>query len=188
MFYIYFYKITKSIFVNSYIVLLRGINVSGKNTLPMADVRLLMENLGYKNAITYIQTGNILFNSIEDKSLISKKIHEVIFQKFGHSVPVIVKTVSEWEKIIENNPFSVENEKIVAFVILNTIPKNSIIDLKEDENEKFVLKGDVVYIYCPNGFGKSKLTNNLFEKKLGVTATTRNYKTSIKLLELAKAF
>jgi uncharacterized protein (DUF1697 family) len=172
--------------VNSYIVLLRGINVSGKNKLPMADLRLLMEDLGYKNSITYIQTGNILFNSLEDKSLISKKIHEIILQKFGYSIPVIVKTVSEWKKVIENNPFSVENEKIVAFVILNTIPKNNFIDLKKTKKEEFVLKNDVVYIYCPNGFGKSKLTNTIFEKKLNVIATTRNYKTSIKLLELSK--
>lgn len=174
--------------MNRYIVLLRGVNVSGKNKLLMADLKLLMQELGYSNVKTYIQSGNILLNSKNDQIITSKKIKEVIFKKFGYNVAVIVKTISEWEIIIKNNPFAIENEKKVAFVILDSIPNQVFLDIQETNNDKFVLKNNVVYIYCPNGFGKSKLTNNLFEKKLKVTATTRNYKTSIKLLQLAKDF
>jgi uncharacterized protein (DUF1697 family) len=178
----------KILIMNRYIVLLRGINVSGKNKLQMADLRLLLESLGYKNIKTYIQSGNLLLNSSEDKATVSEKIENAIFKKFTYTVPVIIKTINEWEKIITDNPFSVEKEKIIAFVILSTKPENKMIDFKKSENDQFALIEDVVYLFCPNGFGKSKLTNSLFEKKLKVTATTRNYKTSIKLLELAKAF
>ena len=173
--------------MRTYIVLLRGINVSGKNKLPMADLRQILNDLGFKNVQTYIQSGNIILESNKTKTAISKLVKDGIIIKFGYTVPVIVKTIPEWETAIENYPFSIENEKIIAFTFLDRKPETSEIELKNLGDDEFKIHDDIVYIYCPNGFGKSKITNNLFEKKLKVTATTRNLRTTLKLLELAKA-
>ncbi|PQJ80915.1 hypothetical protein BTO18_05375 [Polaribacter porphyrae] len=168
-----------------YIVLLRGINVSGKNKLPMIDLRKILNGLGYQNVQTYIQSGNIILESNESKNIICKNIKDAILEKFGYDVPVIAKTIPEWEKAIEEYPFSKDYEKIVAFTFLDKISEIKELEIKNIGTDKFKINNDVVYIYCPNGFGKSKITNDLFEKKLKVTATTRNLRTTLKLLELA---
>ena len=168
-----------------YIVLLRGINVSGKNKIPMAELRKLLNSLDFKNVQTYIQSGNIIVESEETKETISKKIKQGIHQKYEYDVPVIVRTVSEWEKAIKAYPFSIENEKIVAFSFLNTMSSQTEIEVKGIKEDQYKIDKDVVYLHCPSGFGRTKLTNNILEKKLDVIATTRNYKTTVKLLEMA---
>ena len=172
--------------MKTYIVLLRGINVSGKNKLPMADLRDLLNELDFQNVKTYIQSGNIILTSEESKTAICKKIKDGIFTKFGYDVPVIAKTISEWKKVIKNYPFPTDNPKIVAFIFLDKKTSETKIEAKGIDDDEYQINNDMVYIYCPNGFGKSKITNNLFEKKLKVTATTRNYNTTLKLLELTK--
>ena len=172
--------------MKKYIVLLRGINVSGKNKLPMADLRSLLNNLGFQNVQTYIQSGNIILDADESKSEICKKISQEILNRFGYTVPVIAKTIPEWKKAIENYPFSIENEKIVAFTFLDNIPTNTKIEIKNVGDDAYKIVDDLVYLYCPSTFAKTKLSNNLFEKKLKVTATTRNLRTTLKLLALAK--
>lgn len=154
----------------------------------MAELREILNNLGFQNVQTYIQSGNIILNSSDSKFLINKKIKEAILSKFGYDVPVISKTILEWERAIKNYPFSLENEKIVAFTFLDKEPKLKAIEINNLGEDKYKINADVIYMYCPNGFGKSKITNNLFEKKLKVTATTRNLRTTLKLLELAKDF
>lgn len=171
--------------MKTYIILLRGINVSGKNKIPMADLRALLNDLNFKNIQTYIQSGNIILESDESKSTVCKKIKDAILQRFDYDVPVIARTISEWKKAIDSYPFSVENEKIVAFAFLNEVPKETTIEIKKIGEDKYKIDDDVVFLYCPSGFGKTKLTNNSIEKKLKVTATTRNLRTTLKLLELA---
>ncbi|WP_339663460.1 DUF1697 domain-containing protein [uncultured Polaribacter sp.] len=173
--------------MKKYIVLLRGINVSGKNRIPMADLRDLLDDLGFKNVQTFIQSGNIILESDEGKSGICTKIKAGIQDKFGYDVPVMARTIPEWKKAIENYPFPLENEKIVAFVFLNRKIYESKIDVKGINDDAYFIDNDMIYIYCPSGFGKTKLSNKLFEKKLQVTATTRNYNTTVKLLELAES-
>ena len=172
--------------MKTYIVLLRGINVSGKNKLPMVDLRELLNELGFQNVKTYIQSGNIILTSDESKTIACKKIKDGIFDEFGYDVPVIIRTVSEWKKAIENYPFSVEDEKIVAFAFLNKKVVTSIIEVKNIGEDTYKIVEDIVYLYCPSGFGKTKLTNNTIEKKLNVIATTRNLRTTRKLLELVE--
>ncbi|MCH3884344.1 DUF1697 domain-containing protein [Tenacibaculum aquimarinum] len=172
--------------MKKYIVLLRGINVSGKNKLPMAELRNLLNDLGFKNVQTYIQSGNIILESEKLKSEICKIIKNGILDKFGYDVPLIARTIPEWKKVIESYPFSTENEKIVAFSFLNKVPEETIIEIKNIGEDKYKVANDVVYLNCPSGFGKTKLTNNNIEKKLKVIATTRNLRTTLKLLELAK--
>ncbi len=168
------------------IILLRGINVSGKNKLPMAELRELLNILGFQNVQTYIQSGNIILDSEETKSNVRQKIKEGIKDKFDYDVPVIIKTVSEIKKAVNNYPFPKENEKVVAFGFLNKKPESKEIEIKKSLNDQYKIDNDMIYFYCPDGFGKSKLTNNLFERKLKVTATTRNLRTTLKLIELAE--
>ncbi|TVZ57048.1 uncharacterized protein (DUF1697 family) [Lutibacter sp. Hel_I_33_5] len=169
-----------------FIILLRGINVSGKNKLPMADLRQLLNDLEFQNVQTYIQSGNIILDSDKSKSEVCQKIKDGIASKFGYDVPVISRTISEWKKVIKNYPFPTENEKIVAFTFLDKKTVAQEIEIKNQGEDQFKVVDDLVYLYCPNGFGKSKITNNLFERKLKVTATTRNLRTTLKLIELAE--
>lgn len=171
--------------MNKYIILLRGINVSGKNKIPMADLRDLLKNLAFQNIQTYIQSGNIILESEKSKSEVCKLIKDGIKTKFGFEVPVIVKTVSEFKKAIKRYPFSTDNPKIVAFVFLNGKTSKTQIEIKNIGEDKYKIDDDIVYLICPSGFGKTKITNNVLEKKLEVIATTRNYKTTTKLLALA---
>ena len=170
--------------MKTYIILLRGINVSGKNKILMQDLRDVLISLGFQNVQTYIQSGNVILNSEEKKECITSKIKEAIITEFGFTVPVLIRTVKEWKKALVNNPFYDKEEKKVAFVFLNQIPKETAIEIKGN-TDKFSIVKDVVYIYCKEGFARTKLTNKIFEKKLNVTATTRNFRTTKKLLELA---
>jgi uncharacterized protein (DUF1697 family) len=167
--------------MKTYIVLLRGINVSGKNKLPMTELRELLSDLKFQNIQTYIQSGNIILNSEESKTAVCEKIKEGILSKFGFDVPVLARTISEWKKVIANYPFSTENEKIVAFTFLNKNTKEKLIEVKNIGEDQYKIVEDVVYLYCPSGFGSTKLTNNIIEKKLNVIATTRNLRTTLKL-------
>lgn len=173
--------------MKKYIVLLRGINVSGKNKLPMAELRNLLESLKFQNVQTYIQSGNIILDSDKSKAAICEQIKEGIKTKFGYDIPIIAKTISEWEKVINEYPFSKENEKIVAFCFLNKPTKETKLDIKNIGKDEYKIANNVVYLNCGTGFGKTKLTNNTIEKKLNGIATTRNLRTTLKLLTLAKS-
>lgn len=168
----------------NYIALLRGINVGGKNKIKMADLKLVLNKSGLKNSSTYIQSGNVLFNSEEtDKKLLENKIAKSIKDHFNMDVPIIVKTRNEILEILEKNPFS-EAEDLAAnkiyFVILkNTPTKENIAKMKSYgfENETFYYTPSCVYLRCSLGAGKAKCNNNFFESKLKVGATSRNYRT-----------
>lgn len=170
-----------------YIAILRGINVSGSKKLPMAELRSLLSKLSFSDVQTYIQSGNVVFQSDEkDQIKLGNQIAEAIKKQYDYDVPVLVKTIAEWKIAIANNPFTAEDIAKQAITFLATKPAIATfeIDSKED---RFEIINTEVYLYCPNGFGRSKLTNNLFERKLKTQATTRNYKTIYKLLDLAEA-
>ena len=151
----------------------------------MKELRELLSNMGYQNVQTYIQSGNVILESEKESKVISVEIHEGIQDQFGYDVPVILRTQDEWRKTIEKNPYPTDQEKIVYFTFLDRTPENTDIEVNGVKEDEFTIIDDVVYIYCLGGYGKSKLSNNLFEKKLKVTATTRNLRTTMKLLELA---
>ena len=172
--------------MKKYIVLLRGINVSGKNKLPMAELRTLLIDLGFKNVQTYIQSGNIILESDEGKSVICNKIKDGIQTKFSYDIPVIARTIPQFKKAIASYPFPTENTKIAAFVFLSKKVYETKIDINNIDNDQYLIDNDMIYIYCETGFAKTKLSNNLFERKLNVRATIRNYNTALQLLELSK--
>tara|TARA_R110002073_G_scaffold53840_4_gene138820 strand:+ start:33489 stop:34010 length:522 start_codon:yes stop_codon:yes gene_type:complete len=171
--------------MTKYIVLLRGINVSGKNKLPMQDLRVMLSGLGYQNIETYIQSGNIILESEKEKSILEKEIKEGIKSEFGYDVPVITRTIEGLKRAIQENPYPTVDEKVIAVIFLSDVVTKTTIEINKADHDQFTILNDVVYIYCPTGFGRSKLTINVFEKKLNVIATSRNWRTTKKLLELA---
>ena len=171
--------------MKKYIILLRGINVSGKNKIQMEALRELLKELNFTNVHNYIQSGNIVLDSEETASVVCQKIRKVIQDTFGIEVPILARTVAQWSQLVENYPFSLENEKIVAFTFLNATSKETNIAIQSLGEDQYKINGDIVYLHCPTGFARTKLTNTRIEKKLNVIATTRNLRTTLKLLELA---
>lgn len=174
-----------------YISILRGINVGGKRKILMADLRQLFKKLGFSNTTSYIQSGNIIFDyekNVEVKEL-EDKIQEAIFKAYGFEVPVIIRSVNEIEHSISNNPFLNSNEiERLHLTFLKETPDTINLEQINEYNfpsDDFNIMGKNVFIYCSEKYSDSKLTNTFFEKKLKVTATTRNWKTVNKLFEIA---
>ena len=181
--------------METYISLLRGINVSGQKKIQMSALRVLYEELKFNDVITYIQSGNVIFKAGKNASRqeLSRKIGGKIKEKYGFDVPVIIRTLSEMKKILSLNPFigkkRAETEKLYV-TFLSETPKQA--DRKSIEKfdcspDKFIIVDREVYLRCPHGYGKSKISNNLFENKLKITATTRNWKTVNTLVGLASS-
>ncbi|PWH83507.1 DUF1697 domain-containing protein [Algibacter marinivivus] len=175
--------------MKTYIALLRGINVSGQKKIPMAELRELLSKIGLKNVQTYIQSGNVIFQSSEnDKEKLELKIHNTIKSHFGFEVPILVLLPQELKQIFNDSPFSEEEKMKSYFMMLyskaNTDLVNEVSKLSYP-NEYFEITDKCVYFYCSVGYGKAKCSNNFFERKLKVTATARNYKTMVKLLSLS---
>ncbi|MBU3821090.1 DUF1697 domain-containing protein [Flavobacteriaceae bacterium XHP0103] len=175
--------------MKTYIALLRGINVSGQKKVPMAELRDLLTKAGFQKVQTYIQSGNVIFQSDRDnKTELESIIQKTIEKHFGFEVPILVKTASEIENILNSCPFSKEKKEAAYFTLLHAVPDEALIESTSQEtyqNEAFVIENDCVYFYSETGYGKAKCNNNFFERKLKVTATTRNYKTMLKLLSLS---
>ncbi|MBJ2173707.1 DUF1697 domain-containing protein [Aureibaculum sp. A20] len=176
--------------MKKYIAILRGINVGGKRKILMADLQQLLNKNGFKNCSTYIQSGNVLFLSDKTVLEIEKEIKQTIFKKYGFDVPVLVRTVNEIENVFHNNPFLPEqadiNKLYVAF--LAEIPSDENLEKLNAihfDNANFEIHGKHVFMQYYTKSSDSKLTNNLIENKLKVTATSRNWKTVTKLFELS---
>lgn len=179
--------------MQTYISILRGINVGGHKKILMPDLKTLYETLEFKEVFTYIQSGNVVFkrnDKLSDREL-AIKIEAAIEKKYDFKVPVIIRSLIELEKIISSNPFVKEKnisiEKLhVIFLsqapIENNIKSMENIDFSPD---RFLIKGKEVFLHIPESYGKTKLSNKFFENKLKVNATTRNWKTVNKLFEIA---
>lgn len=179
--------------MTTYISILRGINVSGQKKILMADLKALYEKIGFNNVQTYIQSGNVVFDYTGDKSIlaIAEMIEHSIDKKYNFQVPVLVKQADDLISTIKNNPFTEEvavDPSRVAVTFLENQPTAE--NLKKLEGveyppDRFIIDGENIYIHCPKSYGNSKLSNNFFEKKLKVRATTRNWKTINKLVEMS---
>jgi uncharacterized protein (DUF1697 family) len=175
------------------IAFLRGINVSGQKKVPMAELRALLTKKGFLDVKTYIQSGNLVLKEA-DVSVPETKVtlEETIKTHFGFEVPVLVKSLTDLHKIIRNNPFSKKEDlesNRVYFVMLFSPPEKEKLAFFREEiypNESWELVGDCLYLSCKNGYGNAKLNNNLVERKLNVQATTRNYRTMMKLIEMGE--
>lgn len=176
------------------IAILRGINVGGKRKILMKDLKELFQAFGYDKVQTFIQSGNVIFKTANTKTNLemAKEIEIAILQNFGFEVPVIVLSANELKIALSENPFLADKNKTIESLHL-TFLKELPPSLKVKEIEQFACSPDqfkisnkTVFIYCAGKYHKSKLTNNFFENKLKVQATTRNWKTVLKLLDLAE--
>lgn len=174
--------------MKTYFALLRGINVSGQKKVPMAELRDLLSGLGFSHVQTYIQSGNVVFGSAEENSQkLAHDIQQEIKSHFGFEVPVLVKTSRQLKEILTQTPFSKEKIEQSYFTLLHQKPDGTLaedVKLLKYPNEEFYITDECVYFFSSAGYGKAKCNNNFFEQKLKVTATTRNYKTMVKLLSL----
>jgi uncharacterized protein (DUF1697 family) len=157
----------------------------------MADLRDMFSELSFSNVTTYIQSGNLVFEyESHNNNELATKITNQIHDKYGFDVPVIVFTKTELSEAFANNPF-VENTEIeqLHLTFLSEKPtaeKLVEINLLSYPPDEFQIIGKSVYLKCVNKYHQTKLSNNFFEKKLGVSATTRNWKTVTKLVEMTK--
>lgn len=179
--------------MQTYISILRGINVSGHNLVKMDALHKSYEGLGFQSVTTYKQSGNLIFTARGSEiNELEQIISERIEKDFGIAVPVIVLTIDKLKYIIDNNPFLKDPSKDLTFLhatFLVSKPANynqKDIEDKRQNGEEVFFTDNVVYLYCPKGYGRTKLTNNLLETKLKVSATTRNWKTTSELLTIAQ--
>lgn len=175
-----------------YISMLRGINVSGQKLIKMNALKNLYESLGFEEIDTYVQSGNVVFKSVErDTALLALVLSDKIKEVYGFDVDVIVKTMDEYQLIVDQNPLVNDSDKDLSSMyvtFLSSIPEKvdlKALESKRQGDEVVEFFNEVIYLYCPGGYGKTKLTNNFFESKLKVVATTRNWKTVSALLEIA---
>jgi uncharacterized protein (DUF1697 family) len=176
----------------AYVALLRGVNVGGKNMLPMKDLCAMFTGAGCSEVATYIQSGNVVFVAREALArrvpgLIAGKIDE----RFALRIPIVTRTADELAEVVRRNPFlrAGADTKMLHVAFLESAPgKAEVASLDPDRSppDVFAVRGREVYLHLRNGAGRTKLTNDYLEKKLGTTSTLRNWATVLKLAELAK--
>lgn len=169
---------------STYIALLRGINVGGHKIIKMDQLRKAFEELGFASVATYVQSGNVVFQPPTEAALnLSEKIEKMVLQRFAMSVRVIVRTSEEIDDVVKNNPFLKQKGVDPArlhVTFLSGTPQNAAVkglDAIAAGADKFRCRGAEIYLYCPNGLGRTKLSIQAFEKVLSVGATTRNWNT-----------
>jgi len=180
--------------MSNYIAVLRGINVGGHRKIPMDSLRKEVDNLGYKNVKTYIQSGNIIFTAADHCSdlEIAERIENTILTTFGFEVPVIVRSSDELQQAATENPFlSIENiaiESLYLIFLKQTPTAEALKTIKTYAYtpDQFQIIKKNIYLYIPGPYHKTKLSNIFFEKKLGISTTTRNWKTVLKLAEMSQ--
>jgi len=174
-----------------YIALLRGINVSGHKLIKMAELKVMFEKNGFENVTTYIQSGNVVFDSTSKKiDDLQQQIKSAILKAFGFDVDIQVIKAQDLKRIKENHSFLHENElKATYYTLLAEKPNKDLVDeLNQLEQvvEFFKITDDVIYCFYPNGVRNAKWHNVFFEKKLKVSCTTRNFNTMQKLVDLSE--
>ncbi len=182
--------------VTTWVALLRGINVGGKNPVPMKDLKVVFEGLGYSGVATYIQSGNVLFRAAKDEDELAAQIPQAIAQRFKLSIPVVLRTAKELAKVVSSNPFLERGKApdeallpILAVGYLGRSPEAASVaklDPKVSAPDEFRVLGREVFMKCPNTLGRTRLTVDLFEKALGTAVTFRNWRTATTLADWAR--
>ncbi len=175
----------------TYAALLRGINLGARNKVSMADLKELFAALDADDVETYLRSGNVVFKTAASPRL-ANDIEKRISRDLGLDIAVLLRTRTELQKIVADNPFAGKGSDLekVHVTFLAEAPKRALatkIDADRFAPDEFRVVRREVYLRCPNGYGTSKLSNAFFEKRLGVVATTRNWKTVTKLAELTSA-
>jgi uncharacterized protein (DUF1697 family) len=175
------------------VALLRGINVSGRRKVSMADLRTVFTALGGGDVQTYLQSGNVVFESPgANRAQLIQAIEEQISRDLGIDVTVLLRTRAQLAKVLAGNPFAnsgAEAGKLHVTFLAGKPDRARVreLDPRRGEPDEFRVAGQEIYLHCPSGYGRTKLNNAYFEKHLGMAATTRNWKTVTKLADLASA-
>jgi len=175
-----------------YICLLRGVNVTGYNKIKMEELRALCTKLKFKGAQTFIQSGNVIFRCSEtNETALAKKIGEAIEKKFGFRPEVMLRTADEMRAVIAANPFKKRKDVPPDRMLVHFLPSNPAEEVRTKLNdtekiEEVHFKGREIYIYFPNGIGRSDL-RSVLDRTLKKTATARNFNSVTTMLEMAEA-
>lgn len=174
-----------------YACLLRGVNVSGARKLAMAELRALAERLRFEAPATYLQSGNLVLSSSADPTAIAGRLSAALARETGHRVDVVVRSEAQLDALVRENPFLAEGADpahLHATFFASPRPVATIDALQREERPPDRLRahrgGDAVYLHCPRGYARTNLTNAFFERRLRIPATTRNWRTTLRLLEL----
>ncbi len=171
----------------THLALLRGINVGGKNILPMKELTAIFEGAGCREVRTFIQSGNVIFAATprvcgNPGAVIGTQIEKT----YGYRTPVIVRTKSQLRDAVVRNPFPGEEERLHVMFLQDRPGARQIALLDPDRStpDRFLVRGSEIYLHLPNGVGRSRLTNTWFDTKLATVSTLRNWRTVTKLLDL----
>ena len=175
-----------------HIVLLRGINIGSRNRIAMPELREALEEAGFADVQTYVQSGNIVLSSSSKADAVARKVKREISKSFGLDIDVVVRTRAQIAKIVERNPLEkdAKDPKRYQVSFLSAKPSAAVMRKLEEaaaEQERVVLVGREIYAWHPEGIARSRLWTLLAGRGLGVTATARNWTTVTKLLELASS-
>ncbi len=176
--------------VTRQIALLRGINVGKNKRIAMADLRALMDRLGYDDVKTHLMSGNAVYTTTKPPKVVAEELADAIDTELCPGIKVVVRTCSELAKVIADNPLAEAASDGSRFLVLFLSAKPDAaglagLDEADFAPEKFRVGGREIYLWCRNGIQDSKLSKALTDKRLGVTVTARNWNTVTKLLELA---
>jgi uncharacterized protein (DUF1697 family) len=172
-----------------YVALLRAVNVGGAK-LPMAELREVCAALGWSNVATYIQSGNVVFDSEDSPASLESALEKAVEQRFGFKRPVIVRSAEQWSRYAKGSPFP-EQEKGQPNYLLIGVAKSPVaaaaaemLQRRGAAGEQVRQERDVLWFWFPEGSGVSKLTPSLIDKAAGSPVTTRNWRTVMKLQEM----
>ncbi|MGQ0588355.1 MAG: DUF1697 domain-containing protein [Sphingosinicella sp.] len=174
------------------VALLRAVNVGGRK-LPMAELRELCGELGWREVATYIQSGNVVFSADGKPDALEAALEDAIREGYGYDAPVVVRAAAQWRRCAPANPFpdaARETPNYLLMLVSKRPPADgavATIQAKAAAGEQVKRAGDAIWIYFPNGSGTSKLTPALIDKAIGSPATSRNYRTVAKLEEMLSA-
>jgi len=176
---------------DTYVALLRGINLGGKNKLPMKDLVEMFGVAGCRDVESYIQSGNVIFRA--DPSLsatVAGAVTAQIAERFGYRVPVILRTAAQLGAVIRDNPFIAAGAALDALHVMfladqPTVLAGERLDPERSSPDAFKLLGREIYLHLPAGAAHTKLTNAYFDAKLATTCTGRNWRTVTTLFGLA---
>ena len=169
--------------MKTYIAFLQGINVGGNTLLPMAKLKSICNGIGFINVRTYIQSGNVIFESELSEEMLVKKFERALHASEQKNIPVIIRTKKELESVISCNPFpNAKPAQVGVMFFANPVPKDLLKGVTVPEPEEVKISGRDIYIHYPNGMGRSKLKL----PKMNQKGTVRNINTVTKLAELGR--
>jgi uncharacterized protein (DUF1697 family) len=174
----------------AWVALLRGVNLGSRNKVPMAGLRALMSDIGAEDVQTYVQSGNVVFRSALARDELARQIVRELGTRFGVDADVVLCTTAELKRIVARNPFAADEAEPTRLHVtfLAEAPdrgRAAALEREKFEPDRFHVTRAAVYLHTPDGYGRTKLSNAYFERKLGVRATTRNWRTVTTLAELA---